>query len=224
MTMDGFQSASSLSARAADRNIAAPEPTAQAAWTQAMRRFQRSLTAIKTAMAAHAVVEQAMFATRRALETLPFPPCLTVVTTMEVCIKDGLQPPLHRTSSRETRLISEGDIAAYAGNDENLYTRMREALQDYNRQHGILAGAYERAKTIADAKYAASSAAINRSDALQLDLLRTPSPTFKELCWKIEALHRADCNEQTERDGWAFVLAELSAFQGKVSGLASLPS
>lgn len=148
-------------------------------------------------MAAHAAVEQEMFATHRALEALPFPACLTIVTETEVYIKDGLQPPMHRKSAQETRLITQGDISVYAGEDESLYMRMCDALRAYSRQRGILAGAYQRAKAISDAKYDLSSAAIDRSDARQLEVLRTPAPTFKELCWKIEALLRADCGDAT---------------------------
>lgn len=218
--MDGFQSATTAQARSAGSRPSSTQAK-RVAWDKAMQRFQQSLAAIKTAMDAHAAVEQDMFAARRAMEELPFSACLTVITEVEVYIKDGVQPPLHRKSSQETRLITQADIAAYAGEDEALYARMCEALRDYSRQRGVLAGACQSAEAISDAKNTLSSAAISRSDAQQLRLLRTPAPTFKELCWKIETLHRADCNDDTERDGWAYVLEELAAFAARIEVAAT---
>lgn len=180
-----------------------------------MARFQDTLVAIKTAMDAHAVVEKEMFAARKALDDMPFPDCLTVVTEVEVYIKDGVQPPLHRKSSQESQLKTRADISAYAGEDEALHDRLCEALGDYSRQRGVLAGAYQKADAIADAKYALSSAAITRSDREQRRLLCTPAPSFRELCWKIQALHRADCDDETERAGWAYVLGELAQFEAR---------
>lgn len=213
--MDGFQPATSAPSRSTGRRALSPDQAARIAWDKAMQRFQRSLAGIKTAMDAHAVVEQEMFAARRMLDELPYPACLTVVTEVEVYIKDGVQPPLHRKSSQETRLMTQADISAYAGEDEALYARMCDVLRDYCRHRGVLAGACQKAEAISDAKNTLSAHAISHSDAQQLRLLRTPAPTFKELCWKIETLHRADCNDDTERDGWAYVLEELAVLSGK---------
>lgn len=210
--MDGFHASAPPAARRRSRTTTSAR---QADWDKAKQRFERSLEAVKTAMDAHAVVEQAMFAARKALDELPYPPCLIVVTEVEIYIKDSHQPPVHRKSSQETRLVTEGEIGGYAGEDEALHASMVAALRAHRREHGRLAGAYQAADAVADAKYILSSAAIDRSDAQLLSLLRTPAPSFTELCWKVETLRRAECNEETERGGWSFVLTELQAAAGK---------
>lgn len=213
--MDGFHALPSTSPRAKGRGSRPPTAARQAAWDKAMEKFRASLVAIKTAMDAHAAVEQDMFAAHRALDELAYPACLIVVTDMEVYIKDSFQLPLHRETSQETRLITEADIAAYAGDDESRYASMVAALRAYRQARSALVAAYEKDDAIADAKNDLSSAAISRSDAQQLRLLRTPAPSFRELCWKIETLHKADCNDRTEELGWVYVLQELAAWAAR---------
>lgn len=156
--MDGFQAATAVTEQATPRRSRPRGAAKRAAWDKAMQLFERSLEAVKTAMDAHAVVEQEMFAAHQALEALPYPPCLVVVTDLEVYIRSGDAPALHRKSSQEAQIVTEGQIGDYAGEDEGLYANMVAALRVHRREHGRLAGIFMAADAIADAKYAQSSA------------------------------------------------------------------
>jgi hypothetical protein len=82
-----------------------------------------------------------------------------------------------------------------------------------------------KAEAIVEAKSELLSAAIDRSDAQQLRLLRTPAPGIRELLWKIETLHKTDCDDRTEELGWAYVLKEMTAWRmaGHVPAATGLP-
>lgn len=90
----------------------------------------------------------------------------------------------------------------------------------WRAQRTSLEADYEAARVISEAKGDASDAAIARSDAQQLRVLRTPAPGLPELFWKIATLQKADCDDRAEKLGWAYVLQEMKLWAGEETGAA----
>jgi len=210
--MDGFQQSYVQTQSAAARARPATDRLKRANWNRAMKRFERSLSAIKPAMDTHAAVERVMFTARRKLEALTFPSALIVPIDVEIYFNDGMHPPLLRRSRQTADLKDEDSIVAFAKDDAATRDKLLGVLRSYEAKRAPLAAAYEDAKARSDATYDQSAAVIDHSDIQLLRVFRTPSPGLMELYWKIEILRREDCSGHAEEQGWAYVLEELAAF------------
>lgn len=190
----------------ATRGPSSPED----AWRKAMERFEASLRRSKPAMDALADAEHAEFAARQALEALAPPASLTVTTDVEFYFNDGLGAPILRRYAQDVKLHDKDAIARFVKDDAAVGAHYLAELAVWREQRRELEVAHAAAKAAAGIKYDASAAMIDRSDAQLLRMLRTPAPGMRELRWKIETLHKADCNERCEELGWAYVLQELA--------------
>lgn len=210
--MDGFQQSYVQTQSAAAHARPAPDRLKRANWIRAMKRFERSLAAIKPAMDEHNAVEGAMYAARRKLGALKFPPALTVPIDVEFYFNDGMRPPILRRSRQTADLKDDASIAAFAKDDLATKTKLLGVLRSYEAKRAPLAAAYEEAKARSDKAYNASAAVIDHNDIQLLRVFRTPAPGLTELCWKIDTLRREDCSGHAEEQGWAYVLEELANF------------
>ena len=190
-------------------------------WRKAMARLQASLRRIKPAMDALAEAEHAEFAARGALEALAPPESLTVRTDVEFYFNDGLGTPTCRRYGQDVKLQDEQAIARFVKGDAVAGALYLAELAAWRQQRRDLEVAHAAAKAAAEVKYDASSATIDRSDAQLVRVLRTPAPGMRELRWKIETLHKADCNERCEELGWAYVIRELALLTDGASGASA---
>lgn len=210
--MDGFQQSFVQTRSDSVHSKRSSHRLRHANWAKAMKRFERSLAAVKPAMDEHAAVECIMFAARRKLEALTFPSALIVPIDVEMYFNDGMHPPLLRRSRQTADLKDEGSILTFAKDDAAKKTKLLDVLRTYEAKRAPLVAAYEEAKARSDATYDQSAAIIDHSDIQLLRVFRTPAPGLTELYWKIEILRREDCSGHAEEQGWAYVLEELAPF------------
>lgn len=210
--MDGFQQSFVQTLKSADRCKRSADRLKRANWARAMKRFERSLAAVKPTMDEHAAAERTMFAARRKLEALTLPPALIVPIDVEMYFNDGMHPPLLRRSRQTADLKDEASILAFAKEDAATKAKLLNVLRIYEAKRAPLVAAYEEARARSDATYDQSAAVIDYSYIQLLRVFRTPAPGLTELYWKIEILRREDCGGHAEEQGWIYVLEEFAAF------------
>lgn len=179
-------------------------------WQKAMARFQDSLKDMKAAGEIHDAAEEATFAARRALEQVQPPASLTGLISIEFYFNDGMRKPILRRYVDELKLHDEKTIVDYTKDDKAKRGFLLNELRTWQDRRLLSEIALAEASATEEVTNKAWCTAIAKSDAQQLRVLRTPAPTLRELQWKIEMLRKADCNDHTEKAGWAYVMSELA--------------